>query len=238
MIHKNTRWHLFLTVPWLVCTSSLQAQEALPPATLNVVYTTMMGPNSTLKEVPREVRLIRRESTQKNIGQQVALNVLLFAVGGGLGAQGFSKDELNGIDVPDVQDRAYLKNPVAEEYVVTLKSAINEKLADNSSYKGKTFKQPVMVQGGRASLIYESLAGEPINYFLKLDLLVAKRKESAGMLTFNPVVYVDCSGRSEQSMVLENWAQENYKSVSVELKKMLDSCQSKVVANIDNLLAQ
>ena len=214
------------------------AQEMAPQQALKVIYSTTFGENSVLKEVPKEVRLIRREATQKNIGQQVALNALLFVVGGGFGAQGFNKTDLNGIAIPDVEDRTYLKNPVSEEYVASLKASLNETAASNPAYKDKIFKQPVVVQGGAASLVYESLMGGPVTYFFKLDLLIAKRKETAGMFTLNPVVYIDCSGRSEQSKTLENWALDNYKEVSIEFQKLLNSCQNKTIAEMGNLLDQ
>jgi hypothetical protein len=235
---KKNIFNIIFGLAVLLNQKFIHAQDIPEVEKFKVMHSLRLTSGAVLKEVPREVWLIPREATQKNVGQQVALNALLFVIGGGFGVQHFSKEELTGMPIPDVEDRRYLRNPVSEEYISLLKSSLNERISKNDVHMNKIFKHPVTVEGGRASLVYEALMGESVDYYLKLDLWVSKRKESAGMLTLSPIVLVDCTGRSEKSVPLEKWAEENYKSVSLELQKMLDTCQSKVMAEVDNMFAQ
>ena len=91
--------------------------------------------------------------------------------------------------------------------------------------------------GGSARLMYETLTGEADRYFLQLDLTVYKRKKSIGLLAWNPDVRVDCSGRSERTAVLEEWAADNYLPVQAQLQQQLKACEQKVLAELPNLLA-
>lgn len=210
------------------------------PARIKVVYSTVIAPNVALKEVPREVVLVRPEATKKNLGTQLALNAFLLVATGGRAAVAntFSKDDLNGISVPDVEDRRHLQNPVPDLYVESMRQAFNEQLETLPQYQGQAFKQPIAVAGGRAALIYESLMADSPTYYLQLELKFSKRKESISLFTLYPDNYLDCTVRSEQHLPLAQWSPENYKPVADELARLLEGCRGKALAQLGSLLAE
>lgn len=208
-------------------------------AKLEVVYSTSLHHGLSLKETPKEVQIVSRDHTHRIVGAQLALNAVLTISGGGprLGFATFAKGDLAGSDLPALEDRRHVHNPVPTDFVRMLKTAIGAKLVEHDSLRDRSFKHPVVVGGGSARLMYETLTGEADRYFLQLDLTVYKRKESIGLLAWNPDVRVDCSGRSERTAVLEEWAADNYLPVQAQLQQQLKACEQKVLAELPNLLA-
>jgi hypothetical protein len=187
-----------------------------------------------LKEAPTEVTIVQRKTTGKVVAAQVGLNILMLALGGGVGGFTFSKDDLKGERIEDVEDRTNLKNPVPTAFVQSLQEAIKNRMDDNNMGQNQTFRYSIVVGGGSANLIYESLIGsEEPRYQLVLKLNVYKRAKRGW---FKSVPPVDCSDKSAPAQPLAYWADSSYSNVRQELDRMLSACQSKVLDNLPNLL--
>ncbi|WP_354565771.1 hypothetical protein [Herbaspirillum seropedicae] len=205
---------------------------------LGVLYTTSFIDGSRLKEVPEEVLIVRPKNTQNTVAAQVALNIFMFALGGGMAVNTFSKDDLKGDKIEDVKDRNRVRNQVASGFTAQLSRALNTALQSQPEMKTATFKQRVMVAGGSAKLVYEALTGEQADlYKMSTNLSVYKRKESAGMLTFSPFVEVSCNRTSEQALPLDEWAKDDYAQVEQWMAETFEQCSNKVVGALPDLLA-
>lgn len=205
---------------------------------VNVQYSLFYPDGSRLKEIPTEVTLVKRESTVKNVAAQVGLNVLGLALGGvGAGFQGFSKDDLKGVRIEDAVSRENLKNPVSNEFLRELKSKVSAAVQQNPALAQKGYRKPILIAGGYARLVYESLAGEDEELFrLKSDLIIYKRREDANLLTFSPNIVVDCETASDNPLTLSQWAVNNYQLVKMQLGAMLSTCESNILAKLPVLL--
>jgi hypothetical protein len=204
---------------------------------VKVQYSLLYPDGSRLKELPTEVTVVKRESTIKSVAAQVGLNVLALALGGGVGFQGFSKDDLKGVRIEDAVSRENLKNPVSNEFLRELESKVSATVQQNPALAQKGYQRPILVAGGNARLVYESLAGEDEERFrLKSDLIVYKQREGAGLFTFKSVNVVDCENASDNPLPLDQWAVNNYQSVKTQLDAMLSTCESKVLAKLPELL--
>jgi len=207
---------------------------AAPTGSVRVSYSQAFFDGSSLKDVPTEIRIVQRETTGRAVAAQVGLNVLMLALGGGAGFSGFSKNDLAGDEITDVQDRANLVNPVSTEFVTSLQAAVDERMAQEGAWKERDFRNPMIVGGGRATLVYDTLTGseEPL-YQLALGLDIYKRPESSWII---PARSVQCSDRSQPAQPLAQWAESSYAGVQQELNRMLHACQEKVLARLPELL--
>ncbi|MBV8623765.1 MAG: hypothetical protein JO174_09805 [Herbaspirillum sp.] len=218
--------------------AAASAAPDAPATILGVAYTTKFSNGSRLKEVPEEVFIVRPKNTQNVVAGQVALNVVMFALGGGLGFNGFSKEDLKGEKFEDVKDRQHVRNPVATDYISQLSKKVNSALQSRPKLQAGAFKNAVMVAGGSSTLIYESLSGEEANMFkMNTELSVYKRKESAGLFTFSPLVEVSCNRVSEKALPLEDWAKDDYLMVQQWVNETLDQCSQKVITALPEMLA-
>ena len=203
---------------------------------LNVIYSTQLPDGSKLKEIPTEVTMVRRETTGKSVAMQVGLNVVMLALGGGIGFSGFSKDDLKGEKIEDAgEDRSNLQNPViSPAFLQPLQSAVNERMVQDKIGQNQSFHNPLVAGGGSARLIYDTLTGDqdPL-YQLSLELVVYKHPED-GLFKSNRMV--SCDQRSEPPQPLAYWNESSYSHVRQELNRMLADCQQKVLAELPHLL--
>ncbi|WP_395026506.1 hypothetical protein [Comamonas odontotermitis] len=210
--------------------------STMPPGTLKVDYSRTFINGAKLKEIPGEVQIVRREDTGNAVAGQVGLNVLMLALGGGIATNGFSKDDLKGAPIEGVDDRTYLQNPVPTAFVQSLQKAVDARMEQDKLGQTQSFRYPLVVGGGSAQLVYDTLTGAgDANYQLLLNLDVYKRRESNWVM---PARLVQCSGRSEPAQPLSYWAEASYRNVQQELSRMLAACQDKVVAELPTLLEQ
>ncbi|MBG7621993.1 hypothetical protein I5R65_21185 [Herbaspirillum sp. AP02] len=162
----------------------------------------------------------------------------MFALGGGMALNTFDKGDLKGDKLDDVKDRKHVRNPVSTDYVGKLSKEINAALQARTELKPGAYKNSVMVAGGSATLIYESLTGDEANlYKMNTELTIYKRKEDAGMFTISPFVEVSCNRVSEKALPLEDWAKDDYVMVQQWVDETLDQCSKKVVGALPDLLA-
>lgn len=229
------------------CASTPTASEGQPGASLagerasvKVAYTKTFIDGSSLKEQPTEVTIVRRANTQKEVGKQVMLNVLMLGLGGGVGMQGFSKSQLQGDLIELAGDRGNLVNPVPDAFVSRLNGAIAAAIQSDPSLPKRSWSNPVLVAGGQARLLYTELGGADEEQFnLVLSLEVFKRKESASMLSItSPVVKTPCGGSSDKPMPLADWSANQYERVKTEFTALLEQCEKNVLAALPALLKE
>jgi hypothetical protein len=193
---------------------------------VQVEYSQHYPDGSRLKQVPTEVTIVKREATHKNIAGQVALNVVMLALGGGGGVQGFSKDGLKGAPLEGLTERANVQNPVSTQFVSDLRSKVVVAVQSNAGWRDKSYLEPITVAGGNTSLVYETLADtEEERFRLKTDL-VYKRKEVASLWS-NANVVVDCQDASPEPLTQSQWAGANYQSVKTQSDAMLAAVRRK-----------
>lgn len=227
----------------LVCACTLLAacasppqQVATPPGVIQVIYSYTYPDGSRIKEIPTEVTIVKREATTSLVSTQVALNVFMLAMGGGIGFQGFSKDSLKGAVIEGPADRANLKNPAAGTFMLSLQASVNDAIQADATLRQKTFNNSLNVIGS-TQLVYETLAStDEERYRLKTDLMVFKKKESASLVSMAPFVTVNCQNQSPTPLVQARWAENNYQIVKDEIDSMYAACQKNVLADLKNLL--
>jgi hypothetical protein len=214
----------------------LQTQAAAP-SPVKVSYTLNYPNGGALKETPTEVRIVRPQNTQRAVAGQVALNVIMLALGGGAGVSGFSKNDLKGNEITDLVDRQNIQNPIPTAFVSRVDTLVSNWLKDNAEYQTKAYKNALMVAGGSSKLVYESLSGEGADKFkLSTDLMIYKRRESANFLSFSPVVSLSCGNSSAALASEQDWAKDNWRLVKTELDAALKSCEERLLAQLPDLL--
>jgi hypothetical protein len=208
-----------------------------PPGALKVVYSQHYPDGSYLKEQPTEVRLVTREATTKNVATQVGLNLLLLSVGA-LSFRGFSKDDLNGRAVDGPTDRVNLHNPIPTDFVARLQTRVDSAIQSSDRLKTQTYAHPLVVGGGSTRLVYENLAGtEEVTYRLKTDLVVyRKRGNGASIKSLMAPRKVSCADQSAHAWSQSRWGEGNYLPVKQQLDVLLEGCEAKVLASLDELL--
>lgn len=215
------------------------AQVIASPVTapmLRVEYS-LEGLSSRMREVPKEVLLVTRETTGRAVGAQVAMNVVFLAAFGGASIQGFSKDDLRGGPMPDVKDHAKVKNPVADEFVASLQKKLDAEARARYSGTGKIFNRPVVVSDGHARLVYEELAGsEEERYRLKMGIEIHKIAETAGLLSFRQPWRTSCGHVSSEAMPLKEWAKDDYEPVRKQVADILSACEERLLREVPHML--
>jgi hypothetical protein len=229
----------------LVCAAALLAgcASAPPPSnpgSVKVQYTQAFPDGSYLKEIPTEVTIVRRANTQREVGKQVALNVLMLALGGGVGVQRFGKEDLKGEAIEAAGDRANLANNIPGAFAARLQEKITAAVQQDAVLASRSWRYPILVAGGRTRLLYEELQGADEERFRLLTHLVvykARENRSAFSIT-SPYVTVDCSGGTEKPLDLPSWALDNHALIRTELVRLQDACESKVLAALPELLKE
>jgi hypothetical protein len=209
------------------------------PLALTVIkaqYTEVYPDGSRLKDVPKEVTIVRRANTQKNVVGQVALNVLMLAVGGFGGFSGFSKDGLLGSPIEGLTERENIQNQIPRTYGLQLQHQVNEWIATQSAYSSKIYSNPLLIAGGQTRLVYENLAGTDEEKFrLKTTLSIYKRKEKTGFFG-DPNIAVGCDDTSTELLLEKEWALDNYRLVKTQMDAALKACNQKVVSELPSIL--
>lgn len=209
--------------------------SAQSPAELDVLYTTSLPDGSALKEIPEEITIVKRRTTQKAVGKQVALNMLMFALGG-MSIQSFSKEGLKGEKIEGVNNRQNLTNPFPKKFVDELRSEVNSAVQVDPALGKNTDKEELMVQGGFSSLIYEKLGGDDVEKFrLNTELYVSAKEKGFHFIPQFPRVVV-CSEISDDLLSQAQWAEHDYELVKSKLDATLQGCKKKVIAQLPTLL--
>ena len=201
-------------------TPALSPAEATP-ASPRVKYSAFYADGSYVKDTPAEVMVISRATTGNAVGAQILLNVAMLALGGGFGVQPFGKDELKGAPITGVIDRERVRNPVSTDFIASLQQRVDTRLASQPELASRHFKHPIVVGGGRVSLVYESLSEtEQERFQLRTKLDVYKHRETAGLLSLQPQVHVACSDASTPALPMREWTANDHARVRQTLEPM------------------
>ena len=203
---------------------------------VDVQYTRSFPDGSRLKSNPEEVMIISRSTMGKSVAAQIGINVMMVALGSGIGVSPATKNDLKGYAITDVDDRSNIKNPIPTEFVSDIDEMIKESVGNSAKWQSRVYQNPVLIGGGRAKLIYESLLGDDDLYKFKLDLLVYKKKESSSFFG-KQYESVDCSSESESPLELTVWSENDYLKVNEEFSSLLEKCETKVMSQLGRLLA-
>lgn len=204
------------------------------PGKVQVRYSPIYSDGSKLREEPLAVRIVKPEHAQSNIAQQVALNVVLFAFAGGLSVSPFGKNDLRGAVLTDA-DNKNIPNPIPRDFTARLDERINAAVQANEKWRTQRFSEPVLLQGGTAHLVYESLIGNDEQYRLRIDPIVFKFKEDRVLLR-GAGTEVNCTSESPEPLPLSHWSADSYALVRTQLDSMLDACEAKVMAQLPEML--
>jgi len=217
------------------CASAPEPKGVVPPGRLTVTYSAQHADGSRLKEAPSEVTLVTREATNRLTASQIGLNVLLLALGT-VAIRPFSKDDLRGVPIEEAGDRAHLRNPVPTAFVRSLQAAVDARVEQEADWRTRTFHRPLMVGGGWAALVYDTLVGtDDPGYQISLKLDVYKQPETGWLASTRRV---ECSGQSEPPRPMAYWAQAGHAAVQEQLALLLAACQDKVVVDLPRLLQE
>lgn len=216
------------------CTSAPVSPVA--PGNVKVEYSQTYMDGSRLKEIPTEVTIVNRAATAKNVATQVGLAALTLFIGGGIGFQGFSKDDLKGAPIEDLSERNNIQNPVSTTFVADLQTKINQAVQENAVHNTIAFNQSIVVTGGRAALVYENLGDEEEKFRLKSEIIIHKPREDKGFFSFSPNPKVDCQHASAEALPQEQWAKDNYLLIKTEMDAMFSACEQKILAELPTLL--
>jgi len=119
--------------------------EAVAPAAPAAPQTRVRFSRGMYKPGIEQLRVVRRENTMNNIAGQVALNIALSVIAGGVsvGAQGFSKDDLGGTTLEALKDDPLGVNPAISE----LNDALTAFCKPSASPAGRLPRVPNQVLG-------------------------------------------------------------------------------------------
>lgn len=106
--------------------TALEAQEkrlaalASDTSETSLIATPVLFNRGMYKQGIERLRVVKRQNTFNNVAGQVALNVALIALTRSAGAQGFSKDELAGDEIPELAGNPALENPATNDLADSL----------------------------------------------------------------------------------------------------------------------
>jgi hypothetical protein len=208
---------------------STQQEPSLgPPGVLSVRYSRGGLPDDD--ETLSEITIVTRGTT----GKMATLTTLGAILSFGTNFRTFSKDELKGKRIENVDDRTNLQNPVSTTFIQSLQTAVDAKMAQDKIGLDRGYRYPLIVIGGFATLVYDTLLGpEDPKYQLTLNLLVYKRDENSSTHSSHKV---SCDDRSAPPQPLAYWSDSSYNNARLELNRMLAICQQKVLNKLPDLI--
>lgn len=189
----------------------------------------------TYKPGIEQLRVVRRENTMNNIAGQVALNIALSVITGGVsvGAQGFSKDDLGGTTLEALKDDPLGANPAMNElkdalskvatdiYRKRAEAAYATALTDGSTPEEIEEARKVQAEAdtpllpGPWHLVYENLTGSDELFRLKFGAELGRagfmRPPAACFYQSEPVVW-------------EQWQADNWQRLREERAKAVARC--------------
>ena len=189
----------------------------------------------TYKPGIERLRVVRRENTMNNIAGQVALNIALSVIAGGVsvGAQGFSKDDLGGTMLDALKDDPLGANPAMNElkdalgkvatdiYRKRAEAAYATALTDGSTPEEIEEARKVQAEAdtpllpGPWHLVYENLTGSDELFRLKFGAELGRagfmRPPAACFYQSEPVAW-------------EQWQADNWQRLREERAKAVARC--------------
>ena len=192
------------------------------------------------------LRVVRRENTGNYVAGQIALNVALSLIAGGvsIGAQGFSKDELAGTTLEELKDDPVSANPAIGELTDALSKVATDiyrkraeaahalALTDGSTPEeieeaGRVQKEAdTPLNPGPWHLVYENLTGTDELFRLKFGAQLGRpgfmRPPAACYYQSEPVTWTQ-------------WQADNWQRLREERAKAVASCTETLAATPEKL---
>ncbi len=209
--------------------------EAVAPAAPAAPQTRVRFSRGMYKPGIEQLRVVRRENTMNNIAGQVALNIALSVIAGGVsvGAQGFSKDDLGGTTLEALKDDPLGVNPAISE----LNDALSKVATDIYRKRAEAAYATAMTDGstpeeieearkvqavadtpllpGSWHLVYENLTGSDELYRLKFGAELGRagfmRPPAACFYQSEPVAW-------------NEWQADNWQRLREERAKAVARC--------------
>ncbi|MFV0672837.1 hypothetical protein [Variovorax sp. tm] len=209
--------------------------EAVAPAAPAAPQTRVRFSRGRYKPGIEQLRVVRRENTMNNIAGQVALNIALSVIAGGVsvGAQGFSKDDLGGTTLEALKDDPLGVNPAISElndalskvatdiYRKRAEAAYATALTDGSTPEEIEEARKVQAVAdtpllpGSWHLVYENLTGSDELYRLKFGAELGRagfmRPPAACFYQSEPVAW-------------NEWQADNWQRLREERAKAVARC--------------
>lgn len=187
----------------------------------------------TYKPGIEHLRVVRRENTISNVAGQVALNVAFAVLAGGVGAQGFSKDDLGGTTLEELKDDPLGVNPAMRElndalskvatdiYRKRAEAALATALTDGSTPEEIEAARQIpkeadtLLLPGPWHLVYENLLGSDELFRLKFGADLGR----PGFM--RPPI--ECRYQSE-AVAWARWQADNWQLLREERAKAVEAC--------------
>ncbi|WNN44902.1 hypothetical protein [Winslowiella toletana] len=165
-----------------------------------------------------------REVTTAHNTMQKSLAVLSVLTGS-FDSRSFDKDNYKGTSIES------LKNPTNDYFVPKAKENISQWLSDNAN--GYVYKEPLYIGYATWALIFKDAAASDPDYQLKYKVIFYKRPEDGSL--FSKFILAGCTPAPIEAKLSE-WHVENYKKVTVETQKYMDSCLLELNNQLPRLL--
>lgn len=190
-----------------------------------------------MKDEMDGLRVVRQADTGNAIGTQVALNVGLALLTGGRGftAQGFSKDDLVGIEPEGATNLRRLINPGLYALPDEMERAITRWKAGNPKTQAVDFHKPLVVNSASWTLVYNSLDMADATYVLKLNAEIFKEREKYRWPMPSRRPGTPCTYSSEPRS-LEAWKANDYQAVVDLAPAAVSYCVNYFLAQMPELL--
>lgn len=225
----------------VTATSSVSAgltptiSATLAPYPLKVVYSHIGADQSEVKPVMDNLRVIHAIAVQKGVAAQVALNVAMLLLGGGMGFTTVSKDNLTGREPAEVKDMSRLKNPALVQLVQEMQRQSVDWLASSSKTNTLAFTKPLVISSAAWKLVFNSHSADDKTYQLKFNADVYKIRDKKSFFS-NPSSTGESCYYESKARPLEEWMANDYQAVVDLAPVAVAQCAKEFTAQLPNLL--
>ena len=205
------------------------------PRRLPVVYSHLGADQSNTKIIMDDLRVVHLSAMQKNVGTQVALNVAMLLLGGGIGFRGVDKNDFSGSPPDDVKDASRLKNPALVQLVQEVERQSSDWLASNPKTSELNFVKPLVISSASWRLVYNSLSSDDKTYQLKFDVDVYKIRDKKAFFS-NPSSTGKGCRFASNARHIDEWKANDYQAVVDMAPMAIAQCAKEFTAQLTDLL--
>ncbi len=184
-------------------------------------------------DVAQQLRLIKRSDTAKVVGLQTISFIL------GSSSAGFSKEDLKGNEIEDIQDKTILENPMPliQQNVQTHIALLTE---SRPALKEKNYIAAIFLEPStpRWSLIYDGSdknveKGYSLNFGTRMTRDISESIVKNKRETHTASVY--CNYKSTP-LSLSDWQADDYANIVKYKNQAIEQCSQKFIQGIDQFL--
>ena len=219
----------------LTTTTLVVAPLVAAPRMLPVVYSYTGADQSTTKAIMDDLRVVHLSAMQKNLAAQIALNIGMLFLGGGVGFSGVSKESFAGALPDDVKDVSRLKNPAMVQLVQEVQRQSSDWLGSSAKTSELKFSRPLVVSSAAWRLIYNSHSPDDKTYQLRFDADVYKIRDKKSFFSNPSSTGKRCSYVSNPRQIGE-WKVNDYQAVVDLMPIVVTQCAKEFTAQLPDLL--